>query len=81
MGALPSEHLERRQAAEIFYRILDARPTSTGTCSSFELEDMSTHQIADLLGMRRVTVRVWLFRARSAFLKQQKRLARRETSA
>lgn len=72
--ALPTDRLEQRQAAERLYTILDTLPDKyRQVLVLFELEDLSTHQISELLGVKLVTVRVWLHRARAAFLKEQQR--------
>ena len=44
----------------------------------FELEELSTQQIADLIGARLGTVRVWLFRARARFLELDAKLEANE---
>ena len=72
--ALPTDRLEQRQAAERLYSILDTLPEKyRQVLVLFELEDLSTQRIAELLGTKLVTVRVWLHRARAAFLKEQLR--------
>jgi DNA-directed RNA polymerase specialized sigma24 family protein len=43
----------------------------------FEIEGMSTQEIADLVGAQVGTVRVWLFRARARFLEEHQRLFER----
>jgi RNA polymerase sigma-70 factor, ECF subfamily len=68
-GPDPSEALERRQEVESLYRVLDKMPDKQRrVLVLFELEEMSTKQIADLVGARQGTVRVWLFRARARFV-------------
>jgi RNA polymerase sigma-70 factor (ECF subfamily) len=68
-GPDPSEALERRQDVENLYRALDKMPDrQRRVLVLFELEEMSTQQIADLTGARLGTVRVWLFRARARFV-------------
>jgi RNA polymerase sigma-70 factor (ECF subfamily) len=67
----PAEQRERREAAEQFYRILETIPEKhRNVLVLHELEAMSAPEIAELLGMKVVTVRVTLHRARAAFLKQ-----------
>ena len=66
----PAEILEAREAAERFYRVLDRlRGNHRNVLVLFELEEMSTEQIAALVGRPPATVRVWLHRARAAFAK------------
>jgi RNA polymerase sigma-70 factor (ECF subfamily) len=67
-GATPVEALERRQEAERVYRVLDALPERMRrVLILFEMEGLSTQEIADLTDARVATVRVWLFRARAKF--------------
>lgn len=66
----PAEILEAREAAERFYRVLDRlRENHRHVLVLFELEEMSTEEIAALVGRPAATVRVWLHRARAAFAK------------
>ncbi len=68
-GPDPSEALERRQEVESLYRVLDKMPAKQRrVLVLFELEEMSTKEIAELIGARLGTVRVWLFRARARFV-------------
>jgi RNA polymerase sigma-70 factor (ECF subfamily) len=68
-GLDPSEALERREELETLYRVLDKMPDKLRrVLVLFELEEMSTQQIAALVGARPGTVRVWLFRARARFV-------------
>ncbi len=65
----PDRELERRQAAEVFYRALDRLPESYRTVLVlFEIEGMSTQAIAELCGSKAATVKVRLFRARERFI-------------
>lgn len=65
----PGDALERWQEVESVYRVLDRMPDKLRrVLVLFELEEMSTAQIADLVGARVGTVRVWLFRARARFM-------------
>jgi RNA polymerase sigma-70 factor (ECF subfamily) len=67
-GPTPAEALERRQEAAGVYRALDALPERLRqVLILFELEGLSTQEIADLTNARVGTVRVWLFRARAKF--------------
>jgi RNA polymerase sigma-70 factor (ECF subfamily) len=71
----PVEEMERYQATVAVYRILDRMPARyRRVIILFELEGLSTDEIAKLLGARQATVRVWLFRARAQFLAQKKSL-------
>jgi RNA polymerase sigma-70 factor (ECF subfamily) len=74
----PLEEIERRQNAEAVYRILDRLPERYRTVVIlFEIEEMSTEQIAELLEIKAGTVRVWLHRARAHFLRLQEKEERR----
>jgi RNA polymerase sigma-70 factor (ECF subfamily) len=64
----PGEALEQRQEAERVYRALDGLPERLRrVLILFEIEGLSTNEIAELAGARVATVRVWLFRARARF--------------
>jgi len=78
MGAprlTPAEAFERaRETAEV-YRVLDRLPErQRRVLILFELDGLSTQEIAELVGARMGTVRVWLFRARARFLEEHQRL-------
>jgi RNA polymerase sigma-70 factor (ECF subfamily) len=78
-GPGPMELVERRQQAEQVYRILDRLPDRyRKVLVLFELEELSTEEIAGLLGTKIGTVRVLLHRARSRFVDLQ---AKYEASA
>jgi RNA polymerase sigma-70 factor (ECF subfamily) len=65
----PGEALERWQDVESVYRVLDQMPEKLRrVLVLFELEEMSTAEIGQLVGARVGTVRVWLFRARARFM-------------
>jgi RNA polymerase sigma-70 factor (ECF subfamily) len=67
----PAEALEEREAAERFYRVLDDLPEHyRQVLVLFELEEMTTEEIARTLARPPVTVRVWLHRARAQFTKR-----------
>ena len=67
-GPTPGEALEQRQQAEGVYRALDALPERLRrVLILFEMEGLSTPEIAELMNARVATVRVWLFRARAKF--------------
>ena len=65
------EELERRESKIAFYRILHALPVrERQVLVLFEVEGLSTQEIAVLLNVRVETVRVQVHRARKAFLKR-----------
>jgi RNA polymerase sigma-70 factor (ECF subfamily) len=67
----PAEALEERQAAELFYRVLDDLPEHyRQVLVLFEVEEMTTEDIARTLDRLPATVRVWLHRARAQFTKR-----------
>jgi RNA polymerase sigma factor (sigma-70 family) len=67
-GPTPLEQLERDETCRRVYAILDRLPErQRRVLILFELEGLSTQEIADLLGARLPTVRVWLYRARAGF--------------
>lgn len=78
----PAEQVELKQATQEVRRVLDALAEHHRTLLVlFELEELSTTEIADMLDLKVGTVRVGLHRARAEFLKaydrMQKRPARR----
>jgi RNA polymerase sigma-70 factor (ECF subfamily) len=67
----PVEELERRQASETVYRILDRLADKyRNVLVLFELEGLSGEEIAALTGLKLATVWVHLHRARSHFLNE-----------
>jgi RNA polymerase sigma-70 factor (ECF subfamily) len=77
-GPTPVEALESREDVAAVYRALDQLPERLRrVLILFELEGLSTQEIADLMDARLSTVRVWLFRARAKF--QERFLADAET--
>jgi RNA polymerase sigma-70 factor, ECF subfamily len=73
-GPTPSEALERGREIADVYRILDRLPeTQRRVLILFEIEGLSTQEIAELVGAKIATVRVWLFRARARFLEERER--------
>jgi len=71
----PAEALERDRAIDEVYRVLDRlSERHRRVLVLFEIEGMSTQEIADLVGAQVGTVRVWLFRARARFLEEHQRL-------
>ncbi len=70
----PAEALEREQTIQQVYRVLDRLPQRyRRVLVLFELEELSTQEIADLVGAPVGTVRVWLYRARARFLEEHQR--------
>lgn len=64
----PSETLERRQAQQRVYQILDGMSEKYRTAFVlFELEGLPGEEIAAMLGTRPATLWVWLHRARAQF--------------
>ena len=67
----PVDVLEERQAGERFYRVLDELPEHfRQVLVLFELDEMTTDDIARTLDRPPATVRVWLHRARAEFTKR-----------
>jgi len=78
-GPIPGEELERRQEIARVYRVLDRLPErQRRVLILFELDGLSTQEIATLTGARVGTVRVWLYRARAAFLEHHDQLMARD---
>jgi RNA polymerase sigma-70 factor (ECF subfamily) len=74
----PEELIERKRALELLDAVLDAMPFDLRTVFVlFEIEGMSTHEIAPLLGLPRGTVSSRLRRAREEFKEITKRLRAR----
>jgi RNA polymerase sigma-70 factor (ECF subfamily) len=74
----PVEEFERYQATVSVYRILDRMAVNyRRVIILFELEGLTTDEIARLLGAKQATVRVWLFRGRAQFLAEKQRLEQR----
>jgi RNA polymerase sigma-70 factor (ECF subfamily) len=70
----PSEAFERGREVDDVYRILNRLPErQRHILILFELEGLSTQEIAELVGAKVATVRVWLFRARARFLEEHQR--------
>ena len=75
----PGEDLERQREVRDVYRVLDRMPErERRVLILFELEALSTKEIAALNGIKVGTVRVWLFRARARFLDEHRRLFKAE---
>jgi RNA polymerase sigma-70 factor (ECF subfamily) len=67
----PGEALEEREAAVRFYRVLDDLPERyRQVLVLFELDEMTTEEIARTLDRPPAAVRVWLHRARAQFTKR-----------
>lgn len=70
----PAAGLERLEANRRFYDALDALPERhREVLVLFELEELSTEEIARLVERPPATVRVWLHRARAAFVEAWRR--------
>jgi RNA polymerase sigma-70 factor (ECF subfamily) len=77
----PLAELERQQAAALFYRTLDKLPEKYRTVLVlFEVEGLSTHDIAELCHLRWPTVKVQLHRARELFLQHHEQLTKKGKS-
>jgi RNA polymerase sigma factor (sigma-70 family) len=64
----PLESLERGELVARMHRLLDQLPDrQREVLILFEVEGLTTHEIAELVGTRVGTVRVWLHRARGRF--------------
>jgi len=67
----PAEVLQCRRDIDCVYRVLDRlNEKQRRVLILFELEGLSTHEIAALTGVQVGTVRIWLFRARARFIKE-----------
>src|SRR4051794_27239574 len=74
-GPTPGEAIERDREIRDVYRVLDRLPErQRRILVLFELDGLSTQEIADLIGVRAATVRVRLFRARARFMQEHQRL-------
>lgn len=74
----PGEAFERSREIADVYRILNRLPErQRRILILFELEDLSTEEIATLVDAKVGTVRVWLFRARARFLEEHQRVFER----
>ncbi len=77
----PLAELERRQAGAVLYRALDKLPERYRTVLVlYEIEGLSTREIAELCQLNLSTVKVHLYRARARFLAQYQRLLKKGTS-
>jgi RNA polymerase sigma-70 factor (ECF subfamily) len=67
----PGDSLEQRESSRRFYEVLDAlSPRHREVLTLFELEELGTEEIARVLDRPHATVRVWLHRARHAFVRR-----------
>lgn len=74
----PAAELEQRQAVAFFYRALDKLPEKYRTVLVlYEIEGLSTQEIADLRDLNLSTVKVQLARSREGFLKHYQQLSKR----
>jgi RNA polymerase sigma-70 factor (ECF subfamily) len=74
----PAAELERRQTVALFYRALDPLPDKYRTVLVlYEIEGLSTQEIADLRELNLSTVKVQLSRARERFLKHYQQLLKK----
>lgn len=65
----PADELNREESARVTYAILDKLPENQRRALIlFQMEELSTDEIAELLEVKPATVRVWLHRARSRFI-------------
>ena len=75
MQPTPLEEIERHQAVDRFYRILDEMPhRHRSLLVLFEIEAQSAAEIGQLMDLKPATVRVRLHRARADFLKRLRAL-------
>ena len=79
-AAGPGAALEQREAAGRFYRVLEALPERyREVLVLFEVEELSTDEIARLMDRPPATVRVWLHRGRAKFIDEWARQRRKDT--
>ncbi len=77
----PAAELDRRRAAAVFYQALDCLPEKYRTVLVlFEIEGLSTKEIAELREQRPATINVQLVRARQRFLARYQQLLKGEKS-
>lgn len=77
----PDAELERRQAVAQLYQTLDKLPEKYRTVLVlYEIEGLSTQEIADLRQLNLSTVRVQLGRARECFMKHYRQLLKKGQS-
>jgi RNA polymerase sigma-70 factor (ECF subfamily) len=77
----PLDELERRQMGAIFYQTLDRLPDKYRTVLVlFEIEGLSTQEIADFCHLKLSTVKVQLHRARDLFLTRYQQILKKGKS-
>jgi RNA polymerase sigma-70 factor, ECF subfamily len=77
----PFAELERRQTGAVFYQSLDKLPEKYRTVLVlFEIEGLSTQEVANLCHLRLSTVRVQLHRARALFLAYYQQITKKGKS-
>jgi RNA polymerase sigma-70 factor (ECF subfamily) len=75
LGQGPDAELERRQTVDRFYQALDRLPEKYRTVLVlYEVEGLSTQEIAELRQLNLSTVRVQLGRAREGFMKHYREM-------
>jgi RNA polymerase sigma-70 factor, ECF subfamily len=80
-GLDPAAELDRRRAALLFYQALDCLPEKyRAVLVLFEIEGLSTKEIAGLREQRPATINVQLVRARRRFLARYQKLLKGEKS-
>jgi RNA polymerase sigma-70 factor (ECF subfamily) len=80
-GPSPLETLEQRQAGELIYDVLNTlSEKQRQVFVLFELEGLSTEQVAEVTDTTLVASRVRLFRARTAFFRQLGRITKRRVA-
>ena len=78
---LPDAALERRQTIQRLYQVLDQLPEKYRTVLVlYEIEGLSTQEIAERRQLNLSTVRVQLGRARECFMKRYRRFLKKEES-
>jgi len=71
----PDDMLDRHRDVQAVYRVLDRLPArQRQVLILFEMEELSSEEIGQLMEAKAATVRVWLFRARARFLAEYSRL-------
>ena len=76
---LPGDALEKRESTRRFYEVMNVLPQKyREVLTLFELEEMSTEDIGRLLDTPPATIRVWLHRARQAFVTAWRRRQRED---
>ncbi len=77
----PADNLGRQEVTQAIYNILDQLPeTQRKALILFQMEGLSTDEIALLLDVKAATVRVWLHRGRARFIQLYEAHWQREAS-